>query len=166
MINGKIYKIITPKSDKIYIGSTRQQYLSRRLNQHHYQYRTWLKSKVNFVAVFNLFEEFGINNCIIELIEKFKCNTPQELFEREQYWINKNKKLCINIQKAYETEEERKERWRVTARKSYHKNRSSETVILKKAAGWAKGKRYCEKCGKWLSRGGFPEHLKSKVHND
>ena len=41
-----------------------------------------------------MFEEFGLDNCKIELIENFPCNNREELHAREGYHIQQTE--CIN----------------------------------------------------------------------
>ena len=41
---GKIYKLISSETDKIYIGSTCKKYLSQRLQDHKTDYKKWKKN--------------------------------------------------------------------------------------------------------------------------
>ena len=41
----KIYKIVSPNTDKIYIGSTTKQYLSSRMAHHICLYKKWLNGE-------------------------------------------------------------------------------------------------------------------------
>lgn len=92
---GKIYKIVADDTNKIYIGSTIQKL-----------YKRFSKHKSDNISSKELFE---YPNTRIELIENYLCNSKRELDEREQYYINLNKDICINKIKAYQTKEERKE---------------------------------------------------------
>jgi hypothetical protein len=40
------------------------------------------------------------------LIEKYPCEDKDELNGREQYWIDKNKKICVNKNKSYVEDKE------------------------------------------------------------
>jgi hypothetical protein len=96
---GKIYKIysyINP--EKCYIGSTCQT-LEKRFNSHKYPQQ--LRSKT---SLWILFEEYGIENCCIELIENYACNNLYELLRREGYYIQKLD--CVNKIVAGRTKEE------------------------------------------------------------
>ena len=86
--NSKIYKLVSNKTSDIYIGSCLMR-LSTRLSGH--------KSKSNKAVSRNLF----INDAIITivLIEKFPCNTKNELKARELYYITANN--CINANKPF-----------------------------------------------------------------
>ena len=52
--NGKIYTIRSPSTDKIYIGSTIEKYLSSRLNGHNALYKRFLNGKDNNMTSFEL----------------------------------------------------------------------------------------------------------------
>jgi hypothetical protein len=97
---GKIYKIISPHTDKIYIGSTTKQYLSQRLSKHKYAFK-----KQNLTSYKIL--EFG--DVEIILLESYPCNSKDELIARERYWMDQSINL-INKNRPVITEEERKNR--------------------------------------------------------
>ena len=89
----KIYKIISPHTDKIYIGSTTKQYLSTRFAHHMCVYKKWLNGEFHKINSFDILE-FG--DCKIILIETFPCNTKAELEAREYHHIKENKELTTN----------------------------------------------------------------------
>jgi hypothetical protein len=92
--NGKIYKIESHLGDKIYIGSTTKQYLSQRMDQHRGDYKVWKNGKTGKTTSFELFNEYGVENCQIILLESCPCNTKDELISRESHYI---KSLdCVN----------------------------------------------------------------------
>ena len=83
---GKIY-MVYPKVDNadegdVYYGSTTNT-LSRRMTQHRHQ----TQCKI-------LFDKYGIEKCFIELVEKYSCETKDELTKKEGEYIRANK--CIN----------------------------------------------------------------------
>jgi hypothetical protein len=79
----KIYKISSPQSDKVYIGSTVKT-LNRRLTQHkHSSNRTTSKDIIKY------------NDAIIELLEDYPCETREQLIQKECEWIKKTGN-CIN----------------------------------------------------------------------
>ena len=81
--NGKIYQITDIGYNKCYIGSTTEG-LSLRMTRHRANYKNFLKNNgKNFISSYDLFNEYGLENCKIELIEYYKCNTLQELRKRE-----------------------------------------------------------------------------------
>ena len=83
--NGKIYKIINPQNETIYIGSTTQK-LSSRFCRHDHK---------------------GNGNKII-LIEKYPCNSREELCMKEQEIIEQYDNL-LNQFRAFNSEEYNKE---------------------------------------------------------
>ena len=91
--NGKIYKITDIAYTKMYIGSTCQP-LSKRFTNHKALFKLWKDGKHNKVSSFDLFEEFGIENCKIELIENYECNCKDELQKKEGEHIKNND--CVN----------------------------------------------------------------------
>ena len=78
-----------------YIGSTTKDYLSKRMVQHRAMYNLWKRkpSATNYV-VFSIFEKYGIENCRIVLVELCPCDTKDELFKREAYYITSTE--CVN----------------------------------------------------------------------
>jgi hypothetical protein len=94
--NGKIYKIecVNGEKDDMYIGSTAKQYLSQRMEKHRSSYKGWKEGKTNKTTSFNLFDKYGVENCIIVLIENFPCNTRDELKSREAFYIKSMS--CVN----------------------------------------------------------------------
>jgi hypothetical protein len=113
----KIYKI-KPKSEHPqedeYIGSTTKKYLSSRLSGHRYDYTTTM----NGGSVDALFNLYGADECEIELIEEYPCNSKKELLEREGHWIKTQP--CINQKNAgVNRKEYNKKKW-----KNYYTNNS------------------------------------------
>jgi hypothetical protein len=85
-LNGKIYKITSPSTDKIYIGSTIKS-LQQRMAKHYSDYDSGLYSS-KYILDFKDAE--------IELIEEFKCFSRAELYKREGELIKQYKNICIN----------------------------------------------------------------------
>ena len=102
--NGKTYKIIDNSYTKQYIGSTTEK-LSQRMTRHRSDYRRHLDGRRLYkISVFDLFDEFGIENCKIELIEYCKCDSKDELIRREGEIIKNSD--CVNKQIAGRTQKE------------------------------------------------------------
>jgi hypothetical protein len=98
-INGKIYKIISPNTDKIYIGSTIQT-LQRRMTKHISECE---KDKYSSNFIINC------GDAKIELIEEFKCLEIADLHRREGELIKENRNICINERIAGRTRKEYRE---------------------------------------------------------
>ena len=92
--NGKIYKIVSDNTDKIYIGSTCSP-LAKRLYEHKANYKAWKVGKPNngHVTSYNILE---LENVDIILLENYPCNDKNELYARERYWIEQNKAIVVN----------------------------------------------------------------------
>lgn len=160
MDNGKIYKLINTENDKIYIGSSNNQYLSQRIDRHRQMCKdiTGRRDSKLYIHM----REIGVEKFQIELIEKFVCETKQQLVEREQYWIEQLKPE-LNMFRAianpnYEQECRDKKERRERSKLFYH---SHKEEILKKM----KIKFTCE-CGTICNIGDKSRHNKSKKHQD
>ena len=94
--NGKIYKIeaINGEEGDIYIGSTTKQYLSQRMTKHREDYNRWHQGKYDKIMLFDLFENYGIENCKIILLENCPCDSKDQLHARESHYIKSLN--CIN----------------------------------------------------------------------
>ena len=92
--HGKIYKITDNAYTKCYIGSTVEKYLSIRMGKHRSCYRQFKKNNAHLCCSYNIFDEFGLENCKIELIEAYKCETKEELLKREGYYVKNTN--CVN----------------------------------------------------------------------
>ena len=99
---GKIYKIWSPRTDMIYIGSTTQKYLATRWAIHNYSYRQNLAFNC---SVREIFEAGGAR---IKLLENYPCESSMELRMRENHYIQTLPNV-INKNRAYISKEDRKE---------------------------------------------------------
>ena len=68
--------------------------LARRLAKHVSDYKSYLNGKKNFISSYDIIKNGDYD---IILIEKFPCNSKDELYSRESYWTKQNK--CVNIVK-------------------------------------------------------------------
>jgi hypothetical protein len=91
--NAKIYKISDIGNNKCYYGSTINS-LKSRFNQHKYDYSRVKMGTLRKYTACDLFDEYQIDNCNIELVELFPCSCRTELEAREGYHIRNNP--CIN----------------------------------------------------------------------
>ena len=90
---GKIYKIVDNTNGDIYIGSTCEPNLARRLATHIGDYKKYLEGKRVNITSFQIFDN---NNYDIILIENYPCERKDELHARERYYIESLK--CVNKQ--------------------------------------------------------------------
>jgi len=138
--NSKIYKIWSLIGDKIYIGSTTKEYLSQRMDKHRSQYKSYKNGKSHNVSSFILFDEYGLENCKIELLEAKECNSKDELRQLEgkyirdlecvnkciagrtkKEWIECNKEYFINYQIKWR--EDNKDKIKEDDKIRYQKNK-------------------------------------------
>lgn len=90
----KIYKIWSTQGNKIYIGSTTKDYLSQRMTAHRGDYKKWKRGTHGHVASYILFEEYGLENCFIELLEAKSCSSIDEVRRLEGKYIRELE--CVN----------------------------------------------------------------------
>ena len=135
--NGKIYKIVDVGFNKCYIGSTCEK-LCKRMERHRNSYRKYLRTGEMETRCHLLFDEFGVENCRIILIEDYVCKSKEELFRKEGEHINATK--CLNRSVAGRTREEHKayhreeilERERQYQKKRYLKKKEEIKEQVKK----------------------------------
>ena len=130
--NGKIYKIESNLGNKIYIESTTKKYLSQRMDHHRSEYKQWKNKRRGFTSSFKLFEEYGLDNCKIILLELVPCNLKDELLAREAHYIKsidcENK--VIPQQTPSEYYEKNKEKMNAISRKYYEEHQEERTKYL------------------------------------
>ena len=93
----KIYKIWSPLGDKIYIGSTTKSTLAMRMAHHRNDYSVWKNKTANTqnkIMSYDMFDEYGVENCHIVLIESYPCNSKDEKNAKEAHWIRTTE--CVN----------------------------------------------------------------------
>ena len=101
---GKIYKITDVAYQECYFGSTIEP-LTRRMIHHKHKYLHQTDGKETCIRSANaIFNKYGIENCKIELVENYPCNSKEELERREGFHIKNNS--CVNKYIAGRTREE------------------------------------------------------------
>ena len=105
---GKIYKIVDNTNGNIYVGSTCEASLCRRIQKHKGAYKSWLKG--NRQGKVRSFEILKNNDYKIILLENCPCETKDQLLAREQHWIDSL--VCINKNNAYHCKLEYDRKWR------------------------------------------------------
>jgi hypothetical protein len=73
---GKIYKIIDNTNNNVYIGSTCEPTLAKRLTKHVASYKHYLKGKSNYVTAYDILENDDYD---IILLQKFSCESRDQL---------------------------------------------------------------------------------------
>ena len=175
--NSKTYKITDRAYTKCYIGST-VEYLSNRMAKHRYDYKKWCDCKKGYCRSFDLFEEFGIDNVIVELIEKYPCEDKEELHAREGHYIKNTECINKNIMGRTDQEYHQDNRDKILKQvkeyskankehkaqylKSYYKNNPD---VREKQKEQQKQQITCE-CGCVLQKKAQSKHLKSLKHQN
>jgi hypothetical protein len=187
--NGKIYKLVSFQTDKIYIGSTCQS-LAVRKSEHVRRYKYFLAGVPNYTTSYELIK---LGDVDIVLIENFPCNSKEELHKGERFHIE-NTDNCVNksipTRSKKEYYEEHKEEL-MKKNKEYYENHKDEIKEYKKE--WAEdnkdkikeykkewalankdktkagAKKYKQKlftcsCGATITQGSKSRHEKRQVH--
>lgn len=162
MISGFIYKIWSAAGEKVYIGSTRKLYLSNRWAGHRSKYRL---QKGRPCASSILFDEYGMDNCSCEMLEKVCADSLEGLRLKEQEWIEKHP-TCVNKVKAgpmtSEAEKECKHKYYLSVKDSEEYKEKAKEARLKHAPK-RKEVIQCE-CGGTYTLGHRSRHFQSKAH--
>ena len=167
--SGKIYKIIDVGYTKCYIGSTTEK-LSSRMAKHRYTFST---SKDNTASCL-LFREFGIENCKIELIELYPCQSKEELYAREGFHIRTME--CVNKIVAGRTQKEKYEenKQEILQKMKLYRDEHKEEIRERKRLDYLNHKAYiqekrretyiCPVCEICLIKANKSSHEKTKRH--
>ena len=138
--DSKIYKIVDHTTGNIYVGSTKQKYLSQRLENHRRKYKSCLQGYQDYTSSFKILEN---GNYDIVLLENVNCETKDQLFKRERFYIESLE--CVNKTTAGRT------------KKEYHEaNKESLNKIRLKIIE-------CE-CGSSIQTCEKARHYRSKKH--
>jgi len=117
---GRIYKISSPQTDNVYIGSTTKT-LQERLQGHKTMYKAYQIVKNRFVSSFEIIK-YG--DVIIELLEEIDYVDKKKLLERERYFIELTENT-VNKCRPIVSIEERKE-MKTESSKKYKKEHKEE----------------------------------------
>ena len=134
---GKIYKLVSFQTDKVYVGSTCS-LLSKRFYEHKMKFKK-SHDKLNLTS----FEILKYADCDIILLEDFPCENRNQLHARERYYIESLS--CVNKNIPTRT------------RKEYAINNKDKLNALKRV------KHDCE-CGSKYTSTHKSDHAKTKRH--
>jgi len=159
---GKIYKITSSKTNDVYVGSTCEPTLSRRMHGHRSSFKRYKEGKTNFTSSFEILK---YDDAEIILIESYPCKNKDELYSRERYWVDHLKSIYKTRPKI--TEEERKEKrseWCENNRERI--NKTHQKLYLKhkeKITEWKLTRNDCECGGKYINAV-KAKHMESRKH--
>ena len=160
---GKRYIIVDVGYNEQYFGSTTVE-LSTRMARHRSKYKRYEKGDAYYCTSFLLFEKYCLDNCKIELVELYRCDSKDELRKREGYWIRQED--CVNKRIAGRTLQEHLKEYRP---KYYKENKDMicEKVRKFKEQNKDKLKEYndeqlkCSICAKLINRRNMLRHQKT-----
>ena len=171
---GKIYKLTCNDNSLVYYGSTTMS-LKKRLRRHNTWYNMKLE-KGNCTSIL-LFDKGGV---VIELVEKYPCDTRKELDKREGYYqlnnecVNKNiagrslkEWRSVNKDKLYKIDKRYREKNKVEIvkkKKIYYE--ANKEHIQKKLKKWRTNNRVkvvCD-CGSSIYKYKLSDHIKTQKH--
>ena len=141
---GKVYKLINETTGEIYIGSTRQKYLSTRLASH----KCDAVRKKNPPTSSQFFK--NDNKVSIILIEQIEINSVDELHMRERFHIENN--VCVNkyIPSRKQSEYSKTDNCKESKKKYRIKDRERQNTKIN-----------CKVCDKLISFSNMKRHIKT-----
>ncbi len=171
--NGKIYKIVSSNTEKVYIGSTTKKYLSQRMDEHRSAFKS---NKARKCKSEELLKE---DDAQIILLENYPCSSKDELLARERHWYDQYKNVAINKVRPVVSNKERQIQNNEKA-KTYRENNREKINTKARETGkknWAvryakekdkilerqKIKTVCE-CGSEVRKVDISKHIKTKKH--
>jgi len=148
--NGKIYKIVSHQTDKIYIGSTCTP-LRKRLWYHKADYRKWKRGKHTYTTSYEIIQ-YG--DAEIILIANAPCNSKEELHSIERSYIEGTE--CVNKNIPGRTMKEYTEANKEKRKAYYQANK-------KKIIAQRNQKIECE-CGAIITKSNLKRHKTRSTH--
>jgi hypothetical protein len=180
---GKIYKLVSSQTDKIYIGSTIST-LKLRKSQHKNSKKNNKNNSSKFICCYEDFD--------IILIKEYPCNCKKELLTEEGNIIKQYLDICVNYQIAGRTTKEyyidnkqkikeqnkKYSKENIESIKIYKKNyhiKNKDRIVNKTRLYRLKNidyinekkrtkKYYCECCKNYTCYDSKARHLKTKKH--
>ena len=168
---GKIYAIRSHSTEQIYVGSTCEPTLARRMAKHKASYKQFQRiggscASSKFILQFN--------DAYIELLELFPCEFKDELQRREGELIRANTGNCVNRKiegrtraEHYLDNRESLKQYKIDNResiKTWHKQHyldNRESIKALKAQ-----RIQCSYCNTSFARGDKSQHIKTIKHQN
>lgn len=170
--NGKIYTIRHPDTNKYYIGSTCEKYLSNRFSKHKSGYKINTLSSTSKVLF-----DMGIDDCYIELLENYPCNDKNELHKREGELIRLHKDNIINKRIEGRTLEEWREenienkreydkQYRINNIENKRESNKQYRIDNKEKIKERRSQIYNCECNGKYTLSGKSQHIKTSKHKE
>jgi hypothetical protein len=144
--NGKIYKLVTFQSDKVYYGSTCSP-LSKRLAGHRRDYKHWKAGKRRYITSFDVVQ---YEDTEIVLVESINCVSKEQLYAAERKYIDSN--TCVNKQLPGRSVKEYGEKYYQCNREKILKYQTDYRKDNKKAISIKQKEKILCECGTSSSR--------------
>jgi hypothetical protein len=154
---GRVYKITSQNTDKIYIGSTTKN-LKRRLQGHLANYKRYINNKYEYTTSYEILK---YEDAKIELIEEIEYIDIIDLRKRERHFIELYRKDCVNKYIPTRTQKESIKIYRTNHKeetKEYNKNYHNKN----------KGKIYIDckcACGGKYKKSNKTNHIRTNKHS-
>lgn len=118
----KIYKIVDNTNGNVYVGSTCEPTLAKRLGKHRDNYKSYMRGKYHFITAFNIIQNDSYD---IVLLENYPCNNKDELHARERYYVESIECInkCIPNRTELEYYHDNKEYYRAQHQQYYKDNK-------------------------------------------
>jgi hypothetical protein len=163
-VRGKIYKLVCNKTDLVYVGSTCEARLCRRLAGHVSKYKSYINSNGCYVSSFRIIENGDYQ---ILLLEECPCESKDQLKAKEAKYICEMD--CVNINIPGRTQKQYRDANKDKAKEYYHKNQDKikkhKEVYYKKNKDRLSQINYCE-CGMKYITKHKNRHEKTKKHQE
>lgn len=148
--HGLIYKIVAYETEDVYIGSTIVP-LNQRYSNHKSAFKVWMNTKKRYCSSAKMFEKHGLDNCKIELIESFPCDSRKMLEAREGWYMNEYD--CVNGNKAGV----------ILSKAEYNTQYQKENKELIKTR---KNQKHNCQCGGKFTHTSKVRHMKTNTHQE
>jgi len=126
--------------------------------EHRSKYMSWNNGKSGYTSSFELFDRYGIENCSIELIEIFPCNSKDELSKREGSYIRNLNCVNKNIAGRTQTDWFNVNKGKKAEYDKEYRDANRNTILEKQK------EKYTCVCGSTLRKSDKSRHEKSKKH--
>jgi glucosamine 6-phosphate synthetase-like amidotransferase/phosphosugar isomerase protein len=143
------------------------------MDKHRQDYKRWKNDKFNYITSFQLFDEYGLENCFIELLEGKECKSKDELRQLEGKYIREL--VCVNQKVAGQTRKEYYEENKVeiSEQKKLYREDNKQKISEQQKQKYERTKEkilerqsaicVCE-CGANYTHGHKMRHLQSRNH--
>jgi hypothetical protein len=159
---GRVYRIWSPQTNLVYIGSTRKT-LGQRFLQHKKNFRKWQRGNFGYTSSYDILQ---YDDAQIELVTEDEFGDALQLREMEKYWINNSN--SVNKRSPLQTREERCEYDRVRGqtekgreqhrRATHNWQIKNKERLLEYQRVYGAEKIPCPTCGKVMRRDSLRTH--------